>query len=122
MWSDCRAWLKSRPTPRSLLCLTGTPPLLEWRMEEVLGPLTISVTHLSAWDRGSQSHVGREVVLDRGCGAMKCQKCTKAATLHITEVLGEEQFDELHLCQECAEKYLYEPQQKGLGQKSGGAS
>ena len=48
---------------------------------------------------------------------MKCQKCTKAATLHITEVLGDEQFDELHLCQECAEKYLYEPQQKGA--KSG---
>jgi protein arginine kinase activator len=45
--------------------------------------------------------------------AMKCQKCTKAATLHITEVLAEDQFDELHLCQECAEKYLYEPQQKG---------
>lgn len=43
---------------------------------------------------------------------MKCQKCSKAATLHITEVLSEEQFDELHLCQECAEKYLYEPQQK----------
>jgi protein arginine kinase activator len=48
---------------------------------------------------------------------MKCQKCTKAATLHITEVLGEEQFDELHLCQECAEKYLYEPPQKGAGPK-----
>ena len=48
---------------------------------------------------------------------MKCQKCSKAATLHITEVLAEEQFDELHLCQECAEKYLYhQPQGKG-GQK-----
>lgn len=43
---------------------------------------------------------------------MKCQKCTKAATLHITEVLPEEQFEELHLCEECAQKYLYEPQQK----------
>jgi protein arginine kinase activator len=41
---------------------------------------------------------------------MKCQKCTKAATLHITEVLGDEQFEELHLCEECAQKYLYEPQ------------
>lgn len=47
---------------------------------------------------------------------MKCQKCTKAATLHITEVLGEDQFEELHLCEECAHKYLYEPQ-KGGGQK-----
>src|SRR6516164_10281000 len=44
---------------------------------------------------------------------MKCQKCTKAATLHITEVLGEEQFEELHLCEECAHKYLYEPQKAG---------
>jgi protein arginine kinase activator len=51
---------------------------------------------------------------------MKCQKCSKAATLHITEVLAEEQFDELHLCQECAEKYLYEPQQKNG--KKGSAS
>jgi protein arginine kinase activator len=54
--------------------------------------------------------------------AMKCQKCTKAATLHITEVLGEEQFEELHLCEECAHKYLYEPQQKHAGQKAGAAS
>jgi protein arginine kinase activator len=37
---------------------------------------------------------------------MKCQKCTKAATLHITEVLGEERFEELHLCEDCAKKYL----------------
>ena len=41
---------------------------------------------------------------------MKCQKCTKAATLHITEVLGEDQFEELHLCEECAHKYLDEAQ------------
>src|SRR5579862_5325461 len=53
---------------------------------------------------------------------MKCQKCTKAATLHITEVLGEEQFEELHLCEECAHKYLYEPQQKGAGAKGAAAS
>ncbi|HEV3238518.1 MAG TPA: UvrB/UvrC motif-containing protein [Gemmataceae bacterium] len=51
---------------------------------------------------------------------MKCQKCSKAATLHITEVLAEEQFDELHLCQECAEKYLYHDPQKGG--KKGSAS
>jgi protein arginine kinase activator len=43
---------------------------------------------------------------------MKCQKCPKAATLHITEVLPEEQFEELHLCEECAHKYLHEPQQQ----------
>jgi protein arginine kinase activator len=50
---------------------------------------------------------------------MKCQKCTKAATLHITEVLGEEQFEELHLCEECAHKYLDEAQKAG-GAKVGG--
>ena len=44
---------------------------------------------------------------------MKCQKCAKAATLHITEVLGEDQIEELHLCEECAQKYLYEPNQSG---------
>jgi protein arginine kinase activator len=49
---------------------------------------------------------------------MKCQKCTKAATLHITEVVSDEQFEELHLCEECANKYLYEPQKGGL-QKGG---
>jgi len=40
---------------------------------------------------------------------MKCQRCPKQATLHITEVLGDEGFDEAHLCEECAKKYLYEP-------------
>jgi protein arginine kinase activator len=50
---------------------------------------------------------------------MKCTQkgCTKAATLHITEVLGDDQFEELHLCEECAHKYLYEPQQKSGPQK-----
>jgi protein arginine kinase activator len=50
---------------------------------------------------------------------MKCQKCTKAATLHITEVVSEDQFEELHLCEECANKYLYEPQPKGGAGKGG---
>jgi protein arginine kinase activator len=49
---------------------------------------------------------------------MKCQKCTKAATLHITEITGEDSFEELHLCEECAHKYLYEPQQKQTGIKA----
>ncbi len=43
---------------------------------------------------------------------MKCQRCPKTATLHITEVLGEGQFEEVHLCEDCANKYLYAPQQK----------
>jgi protein arginine kinase activator len=38
---------------------------------------------------------------------MKCQRCAKPATLHITEVLPHDKFDELHLCEECAKKYLY---------------
>ena len=43
---------------------------------------------------------------------MKCQRCPKQATLHITEVLGEDRFEEVHLCEDCAKKYLYEPQKK----------
>ena len=46
---------------------------------------------------------------------MKCQRCPKPATLHITEVLGDDKFDELHLCEECAKKYLYEPAHKKGG-------
>ena len=49
---------------------------------------------------------------------MKCQKCPKAATLHITEIVSEEQVEELHLCEECAHKYLYEPQAKSPGAKT----
>jgi protein arginine kinase activator len=49
---------------------------------------------------------------------MKCEKCPNPATLHITEVLGEGQFEDHHLCEQCGTKYLYEPQQKG-GAKSG---
>jgi protein arginine kinase activator len=40
---------------------------------------------------------------------MKCQRCPKQASLHITEVLGENRVEELHFCEECAKKYLYEP-------------
>jgi protein arginine kinase activator len=40
---------------------------------------------------------------------MKCQRCTKQATLHITEVLPESKFEEFHFCEECAKKYLYPP-------------
>ena len=51
---------------------------------------------------------------------MKCQKCHNQATLHITEILSEDQFEELHLCEQCANKYLYEPQQKAAAGKAGG--
>jgi len=49
---------------------------------------------------------------------MKCNKCPKAATTHITEVISEEQFEELHLCEECYHKYFFE-NQKGTGLGSG---
>lgn len=41
---------------------------------------------------------------------MKCQKCSRIATLHITEILSESEYEEHHLCEECAQQYLYEPQ------------
>lgn len=43
---------------------------------------------------------------------MKCLRCAKQATYHITEVLPEERFEEVHLCEECAKKYLAQPHKK----------
>jgi protein arginine kinase activator len=40
---------------------------------------------------------------------VRCQRCPKPATLHITEILGPKQIEELHFCEECAQKHLYEP-------------
>src|SRR4051794_24610246 len=51
--------------------------------------------------------------------AMKCQKCTKPATMHITEVLPEERFEELHLCEDCAQKVLFEAPKKSLKSDAG---
>ena len=42
----------------------------------------------------------------------KCQRCPKQATLHITEVLPDDRYEELHFCEQCAHEYLYEPQGK----------
>ena len=53
---------------------------------------------------------------------MKCNKCPKAATLHITEIISEDQVEELHLCEDCAHKYLYEPNQKGNTKTGAGIS
>ncbi len=52
---------------------------------------------------------------------MKCNKCSKAATMHITEVIAEEQFEEHHLCEECAQKHLYEPPKKSGTKAEAGA-
>ena len=41
---------------------------------------------------------------------MKCNRCEKPATFHITERVGEkEQWDEVHLCEDCARDYLSKP-------------
>ena len=40
---------------------------------------------------------------------MRCQRCPKPATLHLTEIVGTKQIEELHFCEECAQKHLYEP-------------
>ena len=53
---------------------------------------------------------------------MKCQRCPKQATLHITEVLPDEGFEELHLCEDCAKKYLYEPAAQQQAAKKMGQS
>jgi protein arginine kinase activator len=39
---------------------------------------------------------------------MKCHRCPKVATLHITELVKGEAH-ELHLCEECAHNYLQNP-------------
>lgn len=39
---------------------------------------------------------------------MKCQNCAnKVAMLHITEILSDQNYEEMHLCDDCAQKYLY---------------
>ena len=48
---------------------------------------------------------------------LKCHKCPKPATYHITEVISEDHYEELHLCEECYHKFFYEPQQPGGGPK-----
>ncbi len=38
---------------------------------------------------------------------MKCQQCAKLSTMQITEIHGDNDFEEFRLCDECAQKYLY---------------
>lgn len=40
---------------------------------------------------------------------MKCERCLKQATYHITDVLGQAGYAEMHLCEECAKKHLADP-------------
>ncbi|MCY2942130.1 MAG: UvrB/UvrC motif-containing protein [Planctomycetota bacterium] len=39
---------------------------------------------------------------------MKCHKCPKVATMHITEIVSKDNVQECHFCEECAQKYLQE--------------
>lgn len=48
---------------------------------------------------------------------MKCQRCPKQATLHITDILGEDRVEESHLCEDCARKHMADP---GPGKKPAG--
>jgi len=48
---------------------------------------------------------------------MKCQKCPKTATLHITEILGEDQIEEWHLCEECFHRFQVEQAHKNSPHK-----
>jgi protein arginine kinase activator len=48
----------------------------------------------------------------------KCQRCQNPATLHITEILGESKFEEVHLCEQCAPKYFQETQKPAAAGKS----
>ncbi len=40
---------------------------------------------------------------------MKCQRCDRAATFHITELTGPGGPKEIHLCEECIRNYLQDP-------------
>ena len=40
---------------------------------------------------------------------MKCRACPKAAVLHITEVLTDDRFEDLHFCEDCGRRYLDTP-------------
>src|SRR5260370_23340795 len=45
----------------------------------------------------------------------KCQRCQSPATLHITEILGPAQYEEVHLCEPCASKYTQDGPGKATG-------
>lgn len=37
---------------------------------------------------------------------MKCGRCEKQAILHITEVISRDDFEELHVCDECGHRFI----------------
>lgn len=59
----------------------------------------------------------------RGTIMQKCERCASPATVHITEVLGEGQFEEHHVCEQCYPKYLHngdKPAGKAITSDTGG--
>lgn len=48
---------------------------------------------------------------------LKCQKCPKTATLHITEILDEDHIEEWHLCEECFHRFQQEQHSKNQASK-----
>jgi protein arginine kinase activator len=48
---------------------------------------------------------------------LKCNKCERQATYHITDVISEEQYQEFHLCEECYRKFYSEAQTNGTSGK-----
>lgn len=56
----------------------------------------------------------------QGVSGMKCDRCPKVATLHVTEI-EKGQANEVHLCEECAQQYLAAPAgEAGESAKSAG--
>lgn len=48
----------------------------------------------------------------------KCQKCaTEPATYHITEVISDDHYEEMHLCEKCYHKVIFEPQNTEMSSK-----
>ncbi len=52
---------------------------------------------------------------------MKCQKCDKAATFHITEIEGGK-YHEVHLCEDHARGYLTQPEAEPAGGQTIGSA
>jgi protein arginine kinase activator len=49
----------------------------------------------------------------------KCQRCQSSpATLHITEIISDSKFEEVHLCEQCAPKYFQDAQGKPAASKA----
>jgi protein arginine kinase activator len=50
----------------------------------------------------------------------QCQRCQKPASLHITELESVGKFEDLHFCEECGRKYIFETmpkkKQKAMGE------